>query len=388
MDVVLANAAPGILSRVAGNPYAQRAAFDALVKAGSYAAKYYSGGGGRVLKYSPAYKHKSMVHRPKRGRLTRKAPGGAGSYRQSTYRKRRKVYRKKAKARRVKGPRKLTQTVNRLSKQVKNLQYAENASLGDFTHRHLYTTSSITSVDGKSYGVAYTDGLSMAHMASTAALLKYYNPATPGTLTTANFETGTYDRRLLFKSCYSAMECRNNYQTDVKIKVYLCFPKQSSSISPTTAWQNGINANGDASLTDYKQIGQYPNDYSDFKDVWSAKLHCQATLSPGQTMTCSHSSKNIEFDPTAYDQHTASYQSKYKNFSWMIVTEGTIGHVGTTIGLGQAGVDIKMMRIRRVQYDAGVNLKYSYVQNDLGTSTTSTVQSHQPVSDNIAYSAS
>lgn len=393
MDLVLANSAPGILSAIAKNPYAQQAALKGLFKAGSYAAKYYSGGGGRVLKYSPAYKPKSMVRRApyrKRGRVTRKAAGGAGSYRQYSRAKRRKLYRKKAKARRPKSNRKLTKTVTRLSKQVRNLQYAENASLGTFRYRKLTAHRAVTNAGSSQYGIFERGGLDMFNFGDTVQYLKYYNPSNPSVPTVADGDTGTFDRKFLFKTAYCGIVCRNNYQTDCKVKVYLCTPKQSSSINVTTAWQNGVDSNADSSVTTYLQVGQYPSDYSDTKDTWNLKLHCKATLSPGQSMSCSHSVKNIEYDPSAYAQHNASYQSKYKNFRFLIVVEGTVAHdsaVTTQLGLAQAGVDIDATRIYEVQYDAGMNIKFIKVDDErTSTYTNGAVQSHQPIADNIGYS--
>lgn len=334
----------------------------------------------------------------KRTKKTSKAPGGAGSLRQRKPYSRRVSFRKARKCRTM-GRRKLSRKVCHLEKRVQNLTFAENASLGTFTHRKIRpggyshgtgaTNYGITTGgDGKTYGVSLVEGLVMDDFNDSVQYLKYYNPATPGTLTVADGKTGTYDRRYLFKSVYASIECRNNYQIDCKLKVYLLTPKQSSSVNPVTAWANGITANGDASITSYLQIGQYPNDYSDFKDVWKAKLHCKATLAPGQTMTCSHGVKNIEYDPAAYAQHTAAFQSKYKNFLFLIVVEGTVGHETATVttGLARAGVDARVNVTRVVQYDAGVNISFQKVENGLQDAT-GAVQSHQPIPDNITFSS-
>ena len=268
------------------------------------------------------------------------------------------------------GRRKLSKKVCRMEASIRNLKFAENASLGTFTHRKIEGQGSvITAADGKSQGTLALYGHVMSDFNESIQYLQYYNPATPGTLTTADGKTGTFDRRFLFKSIYSAITLRNNYQTDVKVKVYLCYPKQSSSIAPLAAWQNGIDANPDSSITATTSLGQYPNDYSDFKDVWSAKLHCKASLSAGQSIICSHSVKDIEYDPTAYASHTATFQSKYKNFVFVVVIEGTMSHTATTTGLARCGVDAIQHTTRVIQYDAGVNVTFQRVDNSLGDQT-------------------
>lgn len=306
-----------------------------------------------------------------------------------SYRRRRKIQeRRRAKCRKMKGYA-LKNKVCSLENQIKDLKLTENASLGTFTHKVLYSEHFTTSANGKQYGVVTGVGFDMPRFADTVQYLKYYNPATPGTLTTADFESGTFDRRILFKSLYFGGTFRNNYQTDVKLRVYLVKPKQSSSISPTTAWQNGIDSNGDASLTTYLQIGQYPSEFSDFKDTWSSKMLSNTVLSPGQSVKVSHTENNVEFDPSAYDQHNATYQSKYKNFHILAFVEGTLGHDASlsTDGLCRGGCDVVWLRKAVVQYAAGVNIEFIKVENNMDDMTTP-VQSHQPTPDNIAYSQS
>lgn len=346
--------------------------------------------GKAIYKAMPSTKRKSAPkanRSKKRTKRTSKAPGGAGKLRQRKPYSRRVAYRKARKCRTM-GRRKLSRKVCRLETRVKNLTFAENASLGTFTHRIIKPmTSAITDAKSQNYGVTSVFGHDMNMFNDSIQHLKYYDPSTPGTLTIADGKTGTYDRRFLFKSVYVSITCRNNYQSDCLLKVYLLTPKQSSSIAPLTAWQSGVTANGDTSIISYLQIGQYPNDYSDFKDVWTAKLHCKATLSAGQSMTCSHGFKNVEYDPTAFTTHTAQYQSKYKNFMFLVVVEGTMGHTTTATGHLRAGVDITRNTTRVVQYDAGVNISFQKVENDLGDMTTAAVQSLKPVADNIPYSA-
>lgn len=365
----------GLAAAAQGNPFgAARAAYTV---------------GKQIYNAMPSSKRKKAPssRSRKRVRKTTKAPGGGGSLRQRKPYSRRVAYRKSRKCRTM-GRRKLSKKVCHLESAIKGLKFSENASLGTFIHRNMGVHGPVLcNAASTRYGVAVVEGLVMADFNDSIQYLKYYDPATPGTLTVADGKTGTYDRRFLFKSAHCSIQARNNYQTDIKLKVYLCTPKQSSTIGVTTAWQNGVTANQDTSFTSYLDYGQYPNDYSDFKDTWTAKLHCKATLTPGQTMTCSHGVKNIEYDPTAFASHNAAYQSKYKNFKFLVVVEGTLGHNSTAAnGLIRGGVDLLSNRVRIVNYDAGVNVKFIKVENGTADQTTGAVQSAKPVADNIGYS--
>ncbi len=332
-------------------------------------------------KRKSASKKPKMPKRKRTKKPTRKAAGGAGSLRQG----RRRRYPARGKCRTL-GRRKLNKKVCRNAHAIKRLTYSENASLGTFTHRKIEDFGTITAAATGAQGVSAVYGHVMDDFNESVAYLQYYDPATPGTLVTADGKTGTFDRRFLFKSVYCSLVIRNNYQTDCHIKVYLITPKGASSIAPLTAWGNGITANPDSTITATTTIGQYPNDYSDFKDVWTAKLHCKAALSAGQTMTCSHGFRNVEYDPTAYASHSASFQQKYKNFGFIIIVTGTIAHTATTTGFAAAGVDAIMRTTRVITYDAGANISFHRMDNSLGDQTTASVQSTKPVADNIPYS--
>ena len=329
----------------------------------------------------------SNKSRKRRTKKTSKAPGGAGSLRQRKPYSRKVAYRKARKCRTM-GRRKLSKKVCRMEASIKSLKFAENASLGTFTHRKIENQGSVTTLaTGQDQGTLALFGHVMSDFNESIQYLQYYDPSTPGTLIVADGKTGTYDRRFLFKSVFCSVVLRNNYQTDCNVRVYLCTPKQSSSIAPLTAWRNGIAANPDTTITSDRTLGQYPNDYSDFKDVWTAKLHCKASLSAGQTMTCSHGIKDVEFDPTAFATHTASFQQKYKNFAFIIVVNGTVAHTATTTGLAQCGVDVMLKTTRVIQYDAGVNISFQRVDNTLGDQTTGSVQSLKPTADNLPFSS-
>lgn len=329
---------------------------------------------------------RKAYRRPAKRKKMSKAPGGAGTLRTRKPISKRRWLARKRKCRPMRA-KKLTKKVCRIEKSIRELKLAENASLGTFVLKTWYTSALKPAQAAQANYVAI--GCDMGRFTDACQYLKYYNPATPGTLTTANFETGTYSRTVLFKSMYFSMEMRNNYQTDCKIRIYLCTPKGDHSISPSAAWTNGVTAASTA--TGANELGQYPTEYEEFNALWAAKVHCKATLSPGQSVTCSHTVRNVEFDPVVFDSKSDTYQRKYKNFMFLAVAEGTLAHDTAAVaeqGIAPAGLDILMKRVTTVQYDAGVNIKYFRIENNTDTFTNGAVQSHQPLPDNVGYSVS
>ena len=254
------------------------------------------------------------------------------------------------------------------------------------THRKMtpWTLSSAVNANG----VADRSGNDTSIVENVLENLRYYDPSTPGTLITANFNTGTYQRSVHFKSVTQSMLLRNNYQSDVKVKVYLCTPKKDTNQGPSAAWTAGI-ADNPATIATTALLNQYPTDFQVFNDLWKVKVAVNTTLAPGESAKASHTAKDFEYDPAVVDSHALTYQRKYKSFAWLLVVSGVPSHDSalSQIGLAQAGIDYVMNRTCIVSYDAGVNIKFVVPQNTLDTPTNGFIQSHQPVPDNIAYSA-
>lgn len=279
---------------------------------------------------------------------------------------------------------KLVQKVCTMENQIKSLKMSENASLGQCTYRLLDSSRRLSNVNEQES--SFFSPNSINNIETAIQNLKYFDPSAPGTLVTAAFGSGTYQRNVLLKSISQSLEIRNNYQSDCKLKVYLCTCKDDTSISPLNAWQSAYGDGGNA--TNENQLNQYPTDYDLVNDLWKLKVVINTALSPGQSVTCSHSVKNIEYDPATTDTHPDSYQKEYKAFGFLVVLHGTVSH-DTAVseqGIAQAGVDIIRKSTTVVSYDAGINIKYVQLDEDLDTFTNGAVQSHQPIPDNIGYS--
>lgn len=298
-----------------------------------------------------------------------------------------KIYKRQKRRRpKTKSNKKLSKEVSRIKKQVSDLKHSENASLGNMTYRQLQVWNQTCANNVQS--ISLYEISKPSNYETVLAQLKYYDPSVPGTLITASAATGTYQKNFLVKSIFSKLTFRNNYQSDADVTVYLCTPKSDSSISPSQAWTDGITTDA-GNVTANTEINQYPTDYDVFRDLWTAKRAAHKILSPGQSFDVSHSISNVDYDPALYDEHSAQYQKRFKTAMWMVVLRGTLSHdtaVDDQLGLAQAGIDTYVQNTWNVQYDAGVNLSYVYLDTTLDTPTNGFVQSHQPIPDNVGYS--
>lgn len=281
---------------------------------------------------------------------------------------------------------KIGKELSSLKRQVKDLKHAENASLGKITYRRRLCWAVKASANQQGVATLPTNGTNEYEL--VLAQLKYYDPAVPGTLVTADGTSGTYQKDFLFKNIYGKLHMRNNYQTDCEVIVYLCKPKADTSQSPSQAWTDGI-ADDPGNITSYSNYGSLPTDYDTARQFWSYKRMATKSLSPGQSLEVSHAVNDVEYNPAFTDTHNLQYQRGLKHFQWLIIVRGTISHdsaVATEQGISEAGIDVISTDVYECHYDAGVNLSFVYHDHTLDTFTNGAVQSHQPVADNIGYS--
>lgn len=271
--------------------------------------------------------------------------------------------------------------------QLRSIKKALKADQAYHTFKTVSTSQLLSTVNSVNYSALA--GVDMATLETSMANLRYYDPQTPGTLVTANASTGTYSREIHFSSVYSGGTVVNNFQVPCEVKLYLCKVKSDTSITPTTYFSNGITdqvISGTAS-----NIDLYPTEIDVLRAQYVVKCYKTKTLQPGQSFKFSHSVKNIDYDPSLFDSHSLTYQSKYKNFVWMIRVNGVIGHdtaVASQVGNLQAGIDIEQVSVYKITYDAGVNLNDIYISDSRDTFTNGGVVSNKPVSDNQGYSVS
>ncbi|AXH78884.1 MAG: putative capsid protein [Circular genetic element sp.] len=273
-----------------------------------------------------------------------------------------------------------------IQRQLKILKQNDDATLGTMVYRDL-KVGRLVHLQNVQNSII-TGGFSTVDIEAAMAQLKFFNPAVPGTLTTANMSGIAFQNNVLIKAQTSKLLLRNNYQSDTHLKVYLCMCKDDTSQSPIDAWTASIPDGGNASGKD--QINQFPTDYDLFNDLWRTKVVIDSVLSPGESISTSHTVNDVEYSTSTVDTHNTTYQSEYKNFQYLIVINGTIGHdstVGSEEGYLPSGIDYSVHNTTKITYSAGVNISYIYLADTVDNFSNGGVQSHQPVPNNVGYSA-
>lgn len=270
-----------------------------------------------------------------------------------------------------------------LKKAVKALQKEIKSEQATLIFRQRYIQYIRPAVNSQTTGVF--GGCTCSDMETVLGQLRFFDPVTPGTLVQASGASGTYMRQYHFKSIVSTLLFVNNYQVPCYVTLYLCEPKSDTNIAVNTAFANGLADVGNPSSTSPLV---YLTDSSEFNSLWKISSSKKARLEPGQSLIMSHNVKDVMYDPSIYDSHTFSYQKKFKNFQWAHRVEGVIGHDSSALQVGQlaAGVDCTVKDVYTVEYDAGIDLTYIYVSDNVSAFTNGGVVSEQPVADNIGYS--
>ncbi len=268
--------------------------------------------------------------------------------------------------------------------QIKELKRLAEADMGT----HIYRKRTTGRVLASESVVGNTDfSISTVTILEDAlAGLKYYDPAAPGTLVTAAAATGTFQKDFYFPRIYAKLSARNNYQVPCNVKLYMCMPKRDTSISPKTAFTNGLTDVGGVSETSPLV---YVTDSVEFQDLWKIVSTQSALLQPGDSLSISNSIKPFQYDPALVDNHNMTYQKKFGSMVVFVRIEGVLGHdssVTTEQGTLQAGVDISTYLVAECRYPAGADIKQIVIADSADTFTNSGVASSKPLADNQSYS--
>jgi len=273
----------------------------------------------------------------------------------------------------------------KLEQSVKNLSLDAKSGQGLLDYRGRTSgTARSTVVGSKLYQSG--GGISVTDIETILAQLQFYDPATPGTLVTSNASSGTYSRKVHFKSVYQRCLLRNNYQVPCKVRLYHLTVKTDTSLTPDSCYAQVADSliNG----TDGSPLVRL-RDSTLLMDLWKVDSSSSQVLQPGDEMVASHSIKPFDYDPSITDSHALTYQTDIKSGIWFIFIEGCLGHdtSAAQYGLTLGGVDILYDNQFKISYDAGIDLHRIYIADtSAATFTNGGVVSSKPVSDNIGYS--
>lgn len=273
--------------------------------------------------------------------------------------------------------------VGKLEHEVKQLQKKSKSSLGTLIYR---VTDGAVQISNQNTAGNETFSLnSTTEIETVLGQLRYYNPSSPATLVTADFTTGSYSKVVNIKFSNLKVTVRNNYQTPCIVRAWKLACKTDNNINPETAWSNGLTDCSNGTLND---LHMYPTDSPQFTDLWKILKEKKFYLNPGQQKTVKISCPSVRYDPSVVDSQTEPNQKDCHTRQIMFNVAGVISHdtVAAQYGCTGCGVDFYIKKTYVVEYEAGANIKYVYLSNNLDTMTTASVVSNMPISDNQSYS--
>jgi len=320
---------------------------------------------------------------PAYGTRRRKRYGYATTSRRSTFGRkapRRTTYRRRyAKKRKPKGK------VAKIASKVRELTRETDSTIGTQTYRGLTAESLKSVTNQQAIGTFYP--VSAVLLESVLSNLKYYDPANPGVLVVAPAATGSYQKKILFKSIFLSSTFRNSYQTGLTLRIYLNRARLDGNQNPLVAWTNGVVDSSNLAVP--TSLGCYPTDTDLAKSQWSWKVIKTVHLKPGQSTTVTATCPEFEYNPAIYDTDALAFSPDFGgSTAFTYVLSGDMGHdtILDQTGALAAGVDISHKATYVVKYSAGINISYVHVENSMASAFTNTGVEGMMVTDNQGYS--
>lgn len=273
--------------------------------------------------------------------------------------------------------------IKQIKNDIRELKRKSEVDKGRLTYRQRATGRVLSSVNAQNY--SSLSAFSTAFYEGVLAQLRYYDPAAPASLVTADGTTGTYMKDFQFEKSYLKLSLRNNYQSPCIVSVYMCRPKEDTDITPTQAFTQGLTDVGNPTNTSPLV---YITDSPQFTDLWRIEKSAKRQLQPGETLDLSVNNKSFSYDPSLVDSHALLFQSRFQCMGIAIRVDGVLGH-DTAVdeqGVLAAGVDWVLDRTAIVEYSAGADIEFIYVTDGSDTFTNGGVVSQKPIPDNLGYS--
>lgn len=290
-----------------------------------------------------------------------------------------KMYSKKKTPYKVKRIRKLVR-INKSDTnaiKIKKINQKLNNNEANISYRNrTFATSRIGFVDQCVYQ-SYV-GLDKTLIELAVTNLQYYDINNAGTLVTADFNTGTFNRQVLLQPS-STFTIRNNYRIPVMVEVYICRVKSDTSQTPFDAITEGFLDVGSLAVTD--ELSRH-SDSRILRDLWSVKKKYKAILPAGSQRVFSHREKAFSYDASLAQTHNLQFIKQFKSYQWLTRLEGVVGHnpSGSVIGKMQGSIDCVMQTHIQIKYDAGgdlIRVQTSITQGLLATPVVTVIDNSQ-----------
>jgi hypothetical protein len=187
------------------------------------------------------------------------------------------------------------------------------------------------------------------------ANLKYYDPSNPSVLLSADGAAGTFQKKFLI-NIYTKLTMYNHRQVPVEVYVRCYVPKEDTNTLPHTRFTQGLVDVGNPAAA---STLIYPSDSPMLTRFYHSTGGFTCWLMPGKKKELSFS-KKINYDPSARDEHSFTYQASEGCHFYFIMIKGPLSQdtlVTTEVGRGEAGVSYELSRKYVTTYDAGADIK-------------------------------
>lgn len=275
--------------------------------------------------------------------------------------------------------------LSKVKSQLKTVSRKVNANLSTHTYRLRNVNRHIATANQQDTSI---NNMSTAStLDNSVAALRFFNPSVPGTLITADLGASTYAQGITIKKIFSQVVARNNYNVPLNLRMYICVPKVDTSISPTSAWSNGLTDQNNPSIY-YPNV--YPTDSKQFNELWSIDSSKKVLLNPGQQCVMSFSSaRPFSYDPSLEDNHGFTYMKDWYPAVCLTQIHGVIAHDSALDEQGSigCGIDVVVDTTIKIEYNAGgPPLDDITVSNASATPTNGFVVGNRPANSNQSYS--
>lgn len=329
------------------------------------------------------------------GKKTYKAPKGYGgrssrvSYgyrsRRRRYNRKRKSYRTKTSYRKFYKRRKACNLAT-ICRQFKTVKERSAVGLGIMHHRAtdvdaIVNTTNYNSLERDQYAL-----ISPSIIEAFFPRLKRYDNTT-GAFTSENLATLGQPTGIQIKNVVCSAVVKNNYQTDAYVRAYFVKPRTDTNDSPTSTIASGFT---DAYITDNNSPLCYPTYSKIFNERFKIISSKKMILPAGGQINLKATIPDFKYWMAAYDDEANTYE-KDNSVILLVELHGNVCHdtVADEQSLNHCGVDVHYKLSCDVHYDAGVNIEfYDLVDNVNETITNVGAECSKPAADVQAFSRS
>lgn len=272
--------------------------------------------------------------------------------------------------------------LTRLNKRVAKVSRQVNNSICVKVYRERISTAVI--IAGNNEGVFDSIPLGHKELIERALVsLKFFDPMAPSVPTTADGNSGTFQRTFQFDSKFRAV-VKNSSTVPVHVSLWWCLPKTQTSISPQVAWEEGLT---DKNLL-FNVTMIYPSDSKIFRNTWRIVKSVQRIMQPGADTQMFYRGK-FNYDPSVEDVHGKTFYPQYSGLCLLVRLEGVVMHdsaIPTLVAAGRGAVDILTDTQHTVSYDGGYS-SHTIEIFDQSDTVINARTGIRPLTDNVAYDA-